>query len=76
MQGEGVMPSNAIPVLDPVALHELGVLFDATCAALPNDERSQERKILVAQHILNMAAAGERDPDRLRAAVLSRLARG
>jgi len=37
-------------------------------AALPADERTQERKVRLASQILSAASAGERDLSRLRAA--------
>ena len=44
---------------------------DQAIAALPAVERVQERKIMLASKILSAAAAGERDPARLKAAALA-----
>jgi hypothetical protein len=53
---------------DPETVSTLIVVLDQAFAALPPDERTQERKVKIASKILSAASAGERDPSRLRAA--------
>ena len=59
-----------IAAFDPETVSLLGAVLDQAIAALPPDGRSQERKTLLASKLLS-AAAGERDPVRLRAAALA-----
>ena len=61
---------------DPETISLLGAVLEQAIAALPPDDRSQERKTLLASKILSAASAGERDPIRLRAAALAVASRG
>ena len=56
---------------DPETVSLLGAVLEQAIAALPPDDRSQERKTLLASKILSAASAGERDPVRLQAAALA-----
>ena len=56
---------------DPETVSLLGAVLEHAIAALPPDDRSQERKTLLASKILSAASSGERDPVRLQAAALA-----
>ena len=56
---------------DPETVSLLGAVLEQAIAALPPDNRSQERKTLLVSKILSAASAGERDPVRLQAAALA-----
>ena len=56
---------------DPDTFSVLGSVVELGIGALPPDDRSQERKTLLASKILSAASAGERDPVRLQAAALA-----
>jgi hypothetical protein len=56
---------------DPQTITTLSAVLDQAIAALPQDRRSQARKVQLASRILSAAAAGERDPIRLQAAALA-----
>jgi len=53
---------------DPETVSTLTAALNQAFAALPADERTQERKVRLASQILSAASAGERDLSRLRAA--------
>ena len=53
-------------VLDPEALKLLQSVLDETWASLSPEEKAKTSKTLVASRLLAAAAAGERDPARLR----------
>jgi hypothetical protein len=53
---------------DPETVATLTAVLDQAFAALPPDQRVQERKTILASKILSAASAGERDPVRLKAA--------
>jgi hypothetical protein len=52
--------------LDPEALKLLQSVLDEAWASLSPDEKANTSKTLVASRLLAAAAAGERDPARLR----------
>ena len=54
----------------------LTAVLDQAIAALPPVERVQERKIMLASKIFSAAAAGERDPAKLKAAALAWVSTG
>jgi hypothetical protein len=68
--GNNNMPSQTI-AYDPEMVATMIAVLDQAVAALPPDQRGQERKTLIASKILSAAAAGERDPLRLKAAGLT-----
>jgi hypothetical protein len=55
---------------DPETLSVLRRALDEAAAALPQSERTQERKVLLASRILELAYRGETDPVRLRMGAL------
>jgi hypothetical protein len=72
---EGAMIVSRIfsdAVFDPEALKALATAFDGACAALSVD-RADPRAIAVAKKMIEHARCGERDPIRLREAVLTEL---
>jgi hypothetical protein len=60
-------------VFDPEAVKALAAAFDGACAALNIIDRTDPRATIVAKQIIEYARCGERDPIRLREAVLSEL---
>ena len=56
---------------DPETLKVLRVTLDETWASLRPDERARSSKTMLAVRLLEVAAAGERDPVRLRALALT-----
>jgi hypothetical protein len=59
-----------IATFDPETVSLLGAVLDQAIAALPPDDRTQERKTLLASKLLSAASTGGRDPVRLREAAL------
>jgi hypothetical protein len=57
---------------DPETIQVLRVALDEAWAALPEERRKTTEKSELAERILVAAAAGERDPDRLRRRALLR----
>jgi hypothetical protein len=55
----------------PETLQLLRDVLEDTWAALPPHERKRTSKTNLAMRLVEMAAAGERDPARLRSAALS-----
>jgi hypothetical protein len=55
---------------DPETVSMLGSVLERAVAALPREQRTDERKARLASSILGAAARGERDPIRLYAAAL------
>jgi hypothetical protein len=55
---------------DPDTLRVLQSVFEDAVAALPCDQRTHERKTLLASRIFYLASSGETDPIRLRTAAL------
>jgi len=55
----------------PETLQLLRDALEDTWAALPPRERKRTSKMILAMRLVEMAAAGERDPARLRSAALS-----
>ena len=55
---------------DPETISMLGSVLERAVAALPREQRTDERKARLASSILGAAARGERDPIRLYAAAL------
>jgi hypothetical protein len=62
-------------VFDPEAVKTLVAAFDDACAALNVTDRADPRAMTVAKKIIEHARRGERDPIRLREAVLTELQR-
>jgi hypothetical protein len=60
--------------LDPEALKLLQSVLDEAWASLSPDERAKTSKTLVASRLLAAAAAGERDPARLRIEAIAAVA--
>jgi len=60
--------------LDPEALKLLQSVLDEAWASLSPDERAKTSKTLVASRLLAAAAAGERDPVRLRIEAITAVA--
>jgi hypothetical protein len=58
---------------DPETIELLRAVLDAAWNSLGAKEQAQSSKCLLAERILHLAATGERDPIRLRAAALSGL---
>jgi len=63
----------SISVFDPEDAKALAAAFDDTCAALHLIDRNHPRATIVAKKIIEYARCGERDPVRLREAVLIEL---
>ena len=55
---------------DPETISMLSTVLERVVAALPDDDRTDERKTRLASSILGAAARGERDPIRLYAMAL------
>ena len=60
--------------LDPEALKLLQSVLNEAWASLSPDERAKTSKTLVASRLLAAAAAGERDPVRLRIEAITAVA--
>jgi hypothetical protein len=58
---------------DPETIALLRTVLDAAWNSLGAEEQAQSSKCLLAERILHLAATGERDPIRLRAAALTGL---
>ena len=58
---------------DPETLRVLRQALEEAAEALPESERTQEQKVLLASRILSLAGNGGRDPVRLRTGALLRL---
>ena len=56
---------------DPETISMLSTVLERATAALPHEDRTDERKARLASSILGAAARGERDPLRLYAAALA-----
>jgi hypothetical protein len=63
-------------VFDPEAVKALAAAYDDACAALHVINRADPRATIVAKKIIDYARCGERDPIRLREAVLIELRNG
>ena len=50
---------------DPESTHAMGVAFDRACQSLRLADKNDPVTKIVARKIIEAAAAGERDPDRL-----------
>jgi hypothetical protein len=57
-------------VFEPEATHAMGVAFDEVCRALYVSDGAKAVREAIAGKIIEHARRGERDPDRLRDAVL------
>jgi len=62
--------------LDPETRRLAGIAFEITCAALKLTARDECIKSLIASKIIELARAGEIDPDRLCERTLIHLRRG
>jgi hypothetical protein len=60
---------------EPETISMLRAVLDDAYDSLPAYLRTQERKTILAERLLNLAAAGETDRIRLRAAALLHVAR-
>jgi len=56
---------------DPETVSVLRRALEDAASVLPKDERTQDRKVLLASRILALAANGETDPIRLRTGALA-----
>jgi len=63
------------PAFDPQAVKALAAAYDDACAVLHVVDRADPRATIVAKKIIEHARCGERDPIRLREAVLTDLQR-
>ena len=63
----GFLPT---PVFDPETTHAMGLAFDEARKILGLSEKLDSATRLVADRIVDAAAAGERDPVRLRDAAV------
>jgi hypothetical protein len=62
--------SNGPLVFDPEVTHAMGAAFDEVCRALFVPDKAKTVREAIAEKIIEHARCGERDPDRLRGAVL------
>jgi hypothetical protein len=60
----------ASPSFDPETTHAMGLAFDQARKALGLSDKMDGATRLIADRIIDAAAAGERDPDRLRDAAV------
>ena len=74
MTQEDKMPETA-RFYDRETITIMKLAFDEACAALPPGRATQSARALVAECILEAAAAGERDPTNLCAHALRTIAR-
>jgi hypothetical protein len=58
---------------EPETLAKLRAVFDDACTRLPHSQQSSNNKSAMAERILKLSNAGERDPVRLRDAALLRI---
>ena len=65
------MSEIKLNILDPGAIALLRGILNEVVLALPKRQRSCEVQASVAEQLLKFAAAGEKDPIRLRARALS-----
>lgn len=65
------MSEIKLNILDPEAIVLLRGILNEVVLALPKQQRSCEVQASVAEQLLKFAAAGEKDPIRLRARALS-----
>ena len=69
------MDRNEGAVFEPETIDLMRSVLDAAWASLPADQQANVSRTFMAQHILEAAAQGERDPARLRACALFGLVR-
>jgi hypothetical protein len=62
--------SNGPVAFEPEVTHAMGVAFDDVCRALFVSHAARAVREAIAEKIIEHARSGERDPDRLRDAVL------
>ena len=65
--------TNDNAAFDPEAVKALAVAYDDACAVLHVIDRADPRTTIVAKKIIEHAQQGERDPIRLREAVLTEM---
>jgi hypothetical protein len=58
---------------EPETLAKLRAVFDDACTRLPHSQQSSNNKSAMAERILKLSNAGERDPVCLRDAALLRI---
>ena len=64
---------NGPLAFEPEVTHALGVAFDEACRALFVPDNAKTVREAIAEKIIEHARCGERDPDRLRDAVLRQI---
>jgi hypothetical protein len=57
-------------VFDPETISMLKAVLDEAIADLPPNQKTQSQKSLLASRLLELASNGERDPFRLRTAIV------
>ena len=62
---------SASPAFDPETTHAMGLAFDQARKAIGLSDKMDGATRLLADRIIDAAAAGERDPDRLRDAAIN-----
>jgi hypothetical protein len=60
-------------VFGPEAIRDMGIAFEKACRSLGLTDRTDPLTEAVAALVIEQAQVGERDPDRICAAVLERL---
>jgi hypothetical protein len=60
-------------LFDPEVTHAMGIAFEGVCRALFVPYNAKTVRQAIAEKIIDHARGGERDPDRLRDAVLKRI---
>jgi hypothetical protein len=64
---------NGPPAFDPEVTHAMGVAFDDVCRALFVPDNAKAVRQAIAEKVIEHVRRGERDPDRLRDAVLRQI---
>jgi hypothetical protein len=62
---------STTPAFDPETTHAMGLAFDQARKAIGLSDKMDGATRLLADRIIDAAAAGERDPDRLRDAAIN-----
>lgn len=69
-KGEVLVREITLNILDPEEIVRLKGVLNEVVLALPKQQRSCELQATVAEHLLKLAAGGEKDPIRLKARAL------
>jgi hypothetical protein len=64
---------NGPLAFEPEMTHAMGLAFDQVCRALFVPDNAKAVREAIAERIIEHARCGERDPDRLRDAVLQQI---